>query len=386
MLVNLHVLNVLCQSLCLARLAGTSLSAGRMYDKRYFNTTALINMSMSSTEHFSAPSIITNIPFNKPQSLKETSSTTKTLTSAHVQVGTGNVDRPPDAGFTILHSTQIETLLSLSPFPAQPADVILKATVTTKDVDDALHSDTAFSSAQVRKLEMTPAIPSTSRVRIDRAAETETPQSSFTIYFTQPLKPVQTEQDVPGTGDYTLAAATAKPHASAAPESTVVPLISTVEPKVQSEGLGATAHYKSTRMDSKANATVRGLLVDTSGTERSTRYPFQRPSQTPSAEHDHQSSKGNQENSNLGTSAGIAIGTISFAILAGLAGFWAFLRYKRHRNSFENTSNGKWLGSLIGSFRIFFHQNVKRSFNRNRGISEAKISAPFAQTNSLNWS
>ncbi|TLS20552.1 uncharacterized protein PpBr36_11238 [Pyricularia pennisetigena] len=344
-----------------------------MYDKRYFNTSALNNVSMSSTEHFSAPSIITNIPVDKPQSLKETSSTTKTLTSAHFQVGTGNVDRPPDAGSTILHSTQIETLPSLSPFPAQPTDVILKA-------------NTAFSSAQVRKLEMTPAIPSTSRVRIDRAAETETPQSSFTIYFTQPLKPVQTEQDVPGTGGYTLTAATAKPHASAAPKSTVVPLISTVEPNVQSEGLEATAHYTSTRMDSTANATVRGLLVDTSGTEKSTRYPFQRPSQTPSAEHDHQSSKGNQENSNPGTSAGIAIGTISLAVLAGLAGFWAFLRYKRHGNSFENTSNGKWLGSLIESLRAFFHQNVERSFNRNRGISEAKISAPFAQTNSLNWS
>ncbi|TLD03296.1 uncharacterized protein PgNI_12255 [Pyricularia grisea] len=371
--------------LCLARLAGTSWSAGRMYDKRYFNTTALNNVSMS-TGHFSTPSIRTNIPFDKSQSLKETSSTTKTLTSAHVQVGTGNVDRPPDAGSTIVHSTQIETLSSLSPSPAQPTDVILKATVTTKDVDDALDSDTAFSSAQeVRKLEMTPAIPSTSRVRIDKAAEAETPQNSFTIYFTQPLKPVQSKQDVTGTGEYTLAAATAKPHASAAPKSTVVTPISTVEPNVQSEGLEATAHDTSTRMDSTANATIRGLLVDTSGTEKSTRHPFQRPSQTPSAEPDHQSSKGNQENSNPGTSAGIAIGTISLAALAGLAGFWAFLRYKRPGNSCENTSNGKWLGSLVESLRVFFHQNVKSSFNRNRGISEAKISAPFAQTNSLNW-
>lgn len=158
MLVNLHVLNVPCQSLCLARLAGTSWSAGRMYDKRYFNTTALNNVSMSSTEHFSAPSIITNIPFDKSQSLKETSSTTKTLTSAHVQVGTGNVDRPPDAGSTLLHSTQIETQPSLSPFPAKPTDVILKATVTTKDVDDALIShlqkclEVAADPSPIRKL------------------------------------------------------------------------------------------------------------------------------------------------------------------------------------------------------------------------------------------
>lgn len=261
--------------------------AGRIYNKRYFNIIALINIFTSFTEHFSAPLIIINIPFNKPQFLKKISNITKTLTFAYVQIGTGNVDRPPNAGFIILYSIQIEILLNLFPFPIQPTDVILKAIVIIKNVDDILHLNITFSNAQMRKLEITPAIPSTLKIRINKIAETEIFQNSFTIYFTQPLKPIQIKQDIPGTNNYILAIVTAKPYALIALKNTVVPLISIVEPKIQNEGLKAITHYKFTRMDSIINAIIRGLFVNILGTEKLIRYPFQKPSQTPNTEYNY---------------------------------------------------------------------------------------------------
>lgn len=374
MLVNLDVLTGLYLGLCLARLAGTTWSAGHINDKRYLNTTALNNVSISSTQHFLASSSITNIPFDKFQSPQtEVSSTTKVEVDFSDQIHlTEGTDRPPGVGSTALHSTESETLQSLSSFPAQP-------------IDNAPAPDIAFLGAQdVRTLEMAPAISSTPRNRIDETLELETHQTSFATYFTQPLKPVQAKQSVPGTSGYTSAAASSKPYAPAAPKNTVMPPTSTVKPNIQSESLEATAHI-SIKTDSTISSPTSGLLFEKSVTEKSARHPFTRPSQTPSADPYHQSNSGSQEKPNPATSAGIAIGTISLAAFAGLAGFWIFFRYKRYGKSCKNTRNGTWTGNLIASFKGVFRQK-EMPFKRNRGINEAKISAPFAQTNSLNWS
>ncbi|EHA56061.1 hypothetical protein MGG_08218 [Pyricularia oryzae 70-15] len=82
---------------------------------------------------------------------------------------------------------------------------------------------------------MAPAISSTPRNRIDETLELETHQTSFATYFTQPLKPVQAKQSVPGTSGYTSAAASSKPYAPAAPKNTVMPPTSTVKPNIQKQ-------------------------------------------------------------------------------------------------------------------------------------------------------
>lgn len=270
--------------------------------------------------------------------------------------------------------------------------MVLEATGTSKDIEDATASDINFSSAQdARTLEMAPATPSTLRNRIDETLEMGTPQTSLATYFTQPLKQVEADQGIPEPGGHTPAASS-KPNLAAAaaaptaPKNNVIHPNSTVELNVQSKSSESTAHDTSRQTDSPASATVSGLLLDTPGTEMSTRHPFESPSQTPSADPDHQRSKSNQEKASPGTSAGIAIGTISLAAFAGLAVFWAFLRYKRQGKSCENIGKTTWTGSLVTSFKGVFQQSAKWPFKRSRGVSEAKISAPFAQQNSLNWS